>query len=170
MWLHLVNGVYCFLPKDSCSSIRPLIHLLIFLAAFFVPILSSLSFRNIQYPDVKGGPPPRQNKWSAKETPPPEKKNKRNNKIKGSCVGRQEVKVERRCVKRSLPLWSFAASHDLRCSYNELGKQGMGGVGGREGSPSRERCLRLNQIYIIKPHCSYIHPLLLLFYITLPLI
>lgn len=26
MWLHLVNGVYCFLPKDSYLSIRPLIY------------------------------------------------------------------------------------------------------------------------------------------------
>lgn len=45
MWLCLVNGVYCFLPKDSCSSIQPLIHLLIFLACFlcastFFPLFS----------------------------------------------------------------------------------------------------------------------------------
>lgn len=45
MWLRLVNGVYCFLPKDSCSSIQPLIHLLIFLACFlgantFLPLFS----------------------------------------------------------------------------------------------------------------------------------
>lgn len=69
MWLNLVNGVYCFLPKDSCSSIRPLIHLLIILAAFSV--LSSLFSRDIQYPDVKGGPPLWQNKLSDKENLPP---------------------------------------------------------------------------------------------------
>lgn len=45
MWLRLVNGVYCFLPKDSRSSIQPLIHLLIFLARFlgantFLPLFS----------------------------------------------------------------------------------------------------------------------------------
>lgn len=45
MWLRLVNGVYCFLPKDSCSSIQPLIHLLIFLGCFlgannFLPFFS----------------------------------------------------------------------------------------------------------------------------------
>lgn len=45
---------------------------------------------------------------------------------------------------------SFTASHDPPfCSHNSLGKRGGRGELGREGSPWRERCLQLNQIYII---------------------
>lgn len=44
MWLHLVNGVYCFLPTDSCSLIWPLIYPPMFPS----PPSSSWTHRDIQ--------------------------------------------------------------------------------------------------------------------------
>lgn len=166
MWLCLVNGVYCFLPKDSCSSIQPLIHLLIFLACFlcdntFFPLCSGCTVpeRSItaRVQSLMGGPGCTHwmntcinNKWSRRKWKVVVADRKW--KFKDGLRGAQSKLYH---TEHVLPLVStaksFTAPHDPCCSCKWRGK------GGGEGSPCRERCLHH------LPTLFTPHPLLSLF-------
>lgn len=182
MWLHLVNGVYCFLPKDSCSLIWPLIYPLFFLSPFlsthtFLPLLSDTHnghteiFKN-GYTAFARGADEWENAHMIERTHEPCAARLRGSSRKNKGIGEKEVKLQREAVRArvsyrmwhtplSLSLFSLSESYtipdDPLCSRNSLGKQGGPWLGrnGREGSP-RGKGVRVCDVRSVQLNQIYI--------------
>ena len=109
MWLHLVNGVYCFLPKDSCSLIWPLIYPLFFLspvlsAHTFLPLLSDTNnghaetFKN-GYAATARGADEWDNAHVITRTHEPCATRLRGSSRKNKGIGEKEVELQREAVR-----------------------------------------------------------------------
>lgn len=146
MWLHLVNGVYCFLPKDSCSLIWPLNHPLFSSLTFSLPILSSPSAQ-IHIMDIQRysitvrrqlHTEPKANEWSRNRHQTTHT-HKYCLQVKGNLCSQKRIGKKKWNFKDRLwghelatlqevthsPLSeSFTTSDDPLCSRNLLGKQG----------------------------------------------
>lgn len=181
MWLRLVNGVYCFLPKDSCSSIQPLIHLLIFLACFlcantFLPLLSGCKVPGRWVLLHVWGPGRAHTEWTRASKQMKQRPNDDLNRklcwqrgsLKREWEGRKAgcATLSTICSSLVSTVESFTPSHDPCCSRNPLSKQ-KGGKDGREGRPCREMCLRLHHLPALFIHPSTFIPLLKILYTCL---
>lgn len=109
MWLHLVNGVYCFLPKDSCPLIWPLIYPLFFLSPFlsahtFLPLLSDTHnghteiFKN-GCTAIARGADEWENAHMIERTHEPRAARLRGSSRKNKGVGEKEVKLQSEAVR-----------------------------------------------------------------------
>lgn len=171
MWLRLVNGVYCFLPKDSCSSIQPLIHLLIFLACFlcantFLPLLSGCKVPGRWALLHVWGPGRAHTEWTRASKQMKQRPNDDLNRklcwqrgsLKRQWEGRKAgcATLSTICSSLVSTVESFTPSHDPCCS--RLVSRRAEKMGGK-GDPV-EKCACG---YIIYQLYSSTHPLLSLF-------
>lgn len=168
MWLRLVNGVYCFLPKDSCSSIQPLIHLLIFLACFlgantFLPLFSGCKVPGRWVLPHVWGPG---RAWMNTGVNTNEAITERRLKQEAVLAEGKFKEGARGAVlrrARSVLLW-FPPSSPSRPHMTHVSKQ-KGGKDGREGRPWT--CLRLHHLPTLFIHPSTFIPLLKILYTCL---
>lgn len=122
MW-HLVNGVYCFLPKDSCSSIRPPIHTLFSSPASTLPILSSPRSARIHIMDRRGSSVTLMPRWHTHFNAAWVSSNAASG-LKQWCSCKKKGTRVKEATRASFTTAPLTTWDDPLCSHNSPAKQG----------------------------------------------